>query len=81
MKITTMKTLRYKVAFGLAMAVGASSCSLDEWNPSTVDVETAYKYRDEYESLINYCYDGLYYFYGKIDGIGAMERVPIYGQT
>lgn len=49
------------------------SCELDEWNPSTVDMETAYKYKDGFESLINYCYDGLYYFYGKIDGIGAME--------
>ncbi len=73
MKITTMKRLGYKVAFGLTIAVGVSACSLDEWNPSTVDVETGYKYRDGYESLINYCYDGLYYFYGKIDGIGAME--------
>lgn len=49
------------------------SCELDEWNPSTVDIETAYKYKDGFESLINYCYDGLYYFYGKIDGVGAME--------
>ncbi len=73
MKITTMKRFGYKVAFGLAMTVGVSACSLDEWNPSTVDVETGYKYKDGFESLINYCYDGLYYFYGKIDGIGAME--------
>lgn len=68
-----MKTIGYKFALGLFLTAGVSSCSLDEWNPSTVDVETAYKYRDGYESLINYCYDGLYYFYGKIDGIGAME--------
>ncbi|PRD49283.1 RagB/SusD family nutrient uptake outer membrane protein [Sphingobacterium haloxyli] len=73
MKNTTMKRLGYKISFGLLMAVGISSCTLDEWNPSTVDVETGYKYRDGYESLVNYCYDGLYYFYGKIDGIGAME--------
>ena len=46
---------------------------MDEWNPSTVDLKTAYKYKDGFESLVNYCYDGLYYFYGKIDGIGAME--------
>lgn len=72
-KNTTMKRFGYKVAFGLAMAVGVSACSLDEWNPATVDVETGYKYKDGFESLINYCYDGLYYFYGKIDGIGAME--------
>lgn len=50
-----------------------SSCSLEEWNPSTVDLETAYQYRDGYESLINYCYNGMYYFYGKVDGIGSME--------
>lgn len=68
-----MKSIGYKLVLGLFLTAGASSCSLDEWNPSTVDVETAYKYRDGYESLINYCYDGLYYFYGKIDGIGAME--------
>lgn len=68
-----MKTIGYKFALGLFLTAGVSSCALDEWNPSTVDVETAYKYRDGYESLINYCYDGLYYFYGKIDGIGAME--------
>lgn len=49
------------------------SCSLDEFNPSTVDLETAYTDPDGFESLINYCYDGLYYFYGKIDGIGIME--------
>lgn len=50
-----------------------SSCSLDEWNPSTTDLDTAYDKREGYESLVNYCYDALYYFYGKIDGIGAME--------
>ena len=69
----SMKTIR---KFACALLIGAatlSSCSLEEWNPSTVDLETAYKYRDGYESLVNYCYDGLYYFYGKIDGVGAME--------
>lgn len=68
-----IRKIAYKLSVSLVLAMGISSCSLDEWNPSTVDVETAYKYRDGYESLINYCYDGLYYFYGKIDGIGAME--------
>lgn len=66
-------TVGYKILLGLFLASGLSSCSLDEWNPSTVSVETAYKYQDGYESLINYCYDGMYYFYGKVDGIGAME--------
>ncbi|NGM64485.1 RagB/SusD family nutrient uptake outer membrane protein [Sphingobacterium sp. SGR-19] len=68
-----MKTIGYKLVLGLFLTASVSSCSLDEWNPSTVDVETAYKYKEGYESLINYCYDGMYYFYGKIDGIGAME--------
>ena len=50
-----------------------TSCSLEEWNPSAVDLETAYTQSVSWESLIDYCYDALYYFYGKIDGIGAME--------
>jgi hypothetical protein len=49
------------------------SCSLEEFNPNTADLERAYKYPDGYEGLLNYCYNGLYYFYGKIDGIGIME--------
>lgn len=68
-----MKNICYKFSLYVLFVFGFSSCSLEEWNPSTVDVETAYKYKDGYESLINYCYDGLYYFYGKVDGIGAME--------
>lgn len=63
-----------KAAFAVLLASATlTSCELDEWNPSTVDLETAYQYKDGFESLVNYCYDGLYYFYGKIDGIGAME--------
>ena len=63
-----------KTTLAVLLASGSLvSCSLDEWNPSTVDLETAYKYKDGYESLVNYCYDGLYYFYGKVDGVGAME--------
>ncbi|MCW0481621.1 RagB/SusD family nutrient uptake outer membrane protein [Gaoshiqia sediminis] len=50
-----------------------TACSLEETNPSTVDLEVAYTSPEGFESLVNYCYDGLYYFYGKIDGIGAME--------
>ncbi len=65
----------YKLAIVLFLISGifTISCSLDEWNPSTVDLDKAYKDKTGYESLINYCYDGLYYFYGKSDGIGAME--------
>ncbi|WP_170845657.1 RagB/SusD family nutrient uptake outer membrane protein [Parapedobacter composti] len=68
-----MKTLFFRLSLWVLLMGMVSSCSLDEWNPSTVDLETAYKYRDGFESLVNYCYDALYYFYGKIDGIGAME--------
>lgn len=67
------KILKLTAIAAFLVSGSLTSCSLDEWNPSTVDLETAYKYQDGYESLINYCYDGLYYFYGKIDGIGAME--------
>lgn len=49
------------------------SCELDEFNPNTADLEIAYNDPDGYEGLLNYCYNGLYYFYGKIDGIGIME--------
>ena len=66
------KIHRISIALIFLSGIGVS-CSLEEWNPSTTDVEKAYKYKEGYESLINYCYDGLYYFYGKIDGIGAME--------
>ncbi len=61
-------------AFSVAICAGVlTGCSLEEWNPSTVDLETAYAERDGFESLVNYCYDGYYYLYGKIDGVGAME--------
>lgn len=64
----------FKAALAVLLAsTTLVSCELDEWNPSTVELETAYTTKAGFESLINYCYDGLYYFYGKIDGIGAME--------
>ncbi|WP_347838448.1 RagB/SusD family nutrient uptake outer membrane protein [uncultured Draconibacterium sp.] len=50
-----------------------TACDLDEVNPSTVSPEVAYTDPEGFESLVNYCYDGLYYFYGKIDGIGPLE--------
>ncbi len=49
------------------------SCDLEEYNPNTADIDEGYTTVDAIESLVNYCYDGLYYFYGKIDGIGMME--------
>ncbi|MBQ5903676.1 MAG: RagB/SusD family nutrient uptake outer membrane protein, partial [Alistipes sp.] len=68
-----MKNIFKAALVVLLASTTLTSCELEEWNPSTVDLETAYKYKDGFESLVNYCYDGLYYFYGKIDGIGAME--------
>jgi len=68
------KIFNYKaVSSTLFFMLILGSCSLEEFNPSTVDLETAYTDPKGFESLINYCYDGLYYFYGKIDGIGIME--------
>jgi hypothetical protein len=68
------KILNYKTALSaIFIMLLMASCSLEEFNPSTVDLDVAYSTPAGYESLINYCYDGLYYFYGKIDGIGAME--------
>ncbi len=49
------------------------SCDLDEYNPNTTDLESAYSTAETYESLVNFCYDGLYYVYGILDGIGPME--------
>lgn len=60
-------------AFLALLAVGMFSCSLDEWNPSTVGTDVAYEEKAGFESLINYSYDALYYLYGKVDGIGVME--------
>lgn len=68
------KILNYKKALSATfLMLLIASCSLDEFNPSTVDLDVAYSTPAGFESLINYCYNGLYYFYGKIDGIGAME--------
>ncbi len=68
------KILKYKIATSITLVlVLISACDLEEFNPSTTDIETAYTDRGGYESLINYAYNSLYYFYGKIDGIGAME--------
>lgn len=54
-------------------ATAVVSCSLDETNYSTVDTNVAYSSEDGYKSLINACYENLYYLYGKLDGIGPME--------
>ncbi len=49
------------------------SCSLDEYNPNTSELDYAYTTAESYEALVNYCYNGLYYIYGVIDGIGSLE--------
>lgn len=68
------KIFNHKTALSaFFMMLLMAACSLEEFNPSTVDLDVAYSTPAGYESLINYCYDGLYYFYGKIDGIGIME--------
>ncbi|WP_372772527.1 RagB/SusD family nutrient uptake outer membrane protein [Mangrovibacterium sp.] len=69
-----MRKIYKKTAIAAIFLIGLfSACSLEETNPSTVDLEIAYTSPEGFESLINYCYDALYYYYGKIDGIGAME--------
>ena len=67
------KIYKFIALVAILSASTLTSCDLDEFNPSTVRPEVAYNDPATFESLINYCYDGLYYFYGKIDGIGAME--------
>lgn len=68
------KILNLKTTLPLILLVFLiTSCDLDEVNYRTADTEIAYKSPEGYESLINYGYDALYYFYGKIDGIGAQE--------
>ncbi|WP_353135553.1 RagB/SusD family nutrient uptake outer membrane protein [Pseudopedobacter sp.] len=66
------KQLKYLAAL-LVVSNILSSCKLDEYNPSTVSVETAYNDRAGFEGLINACYTDLYYFYGKVDLIGPTE--------
>ena len=66
-----MKKLKY-LAIGLVTSC-MFSCSLDETNYSTVDVDVAYTSMTGYQGLINSCYENLYYLYGKSDGIGPME--------
>lgn len=64
----------YIIAFTICCSLGLiSSCSLDEFDPSSESLDKAYSYSDGYKSLINSCYMNLYYIYGKIDGIGPLE--------
>ena len=69
-----MKNILFKTAIAaLLLPFILDSCKLDEYDPSTVSLETAYKYAEGYEGLINSCYLNLYYLYGKVDGISPME--------
>lgn len=68
------KILKIKLVLSTTlMLMLVLSCELDEFNPNTASIDLAYTTPEGFEGLLNYCYDGLYYFYGKIDGIGAME--------
>lgn len=66
-----MNSAKYIIA--LAAAAGLTACSLDETNYSSLDKEMAYSTKSGYQSLINACYENVYYMYGKSDGIGPME--------
>lgn len=66
-----MKKLKYILMSLVAVCV--CSCSLDETNYSTVDVDVAYTSTKGYQGLINSCYENIYYLYGKSDGIAPME--------
>ncbi|WP_308991020.1 RagB/SusD family nutrient uptake outer membrane protein [Mariniflexile litorale] len=50
-----------------------ASCDLDEVNRDIQDTDLVYTSVVGYEGVINYAYNSLYYFYGKIDGIGPLE--------
>lgn len=61
---------------GLAFLIAgmvATGCKLDEYNPGTQSVETAYGNKVGFEGLINACYADLYFFHGKSDMIGPTE--------
>ncbi len=60
-------------ALAIVLVFFAAACNLDETNYSTADTEIAYQSPEGFESLVNYGYDALYYFYGKLDGIGPQE--------
>ncbi len=65
-----------KTSYSLIAMLGAAcltGCSLDETNYSSLDTEIAYSTKSGYQSLINACYENVYYMYGKSDGIGPME--------
>lgn len=64
---------KIKFLLPLAAVAGLTACSLDETNYSSLDTDIAYSTKNGYTSLINSCYENVYYMYGKSDGIGPME--------
>lgn len=69
-----MKNKHFKYIVALAIAtVTMNACHLDEFNPSTVSLDIAYKNKSGFDGLINACYTDLYYFHGKVDFIGPTE--------
>nr|WP_294895301.1 RagB/SusD family nutrient uptake outer membrane protein [uncultured Pedobacter sp.] len=67
------KHFKYIVVLAIATATSMNACQLNEYNPSTVSLDIAYKNKEGFDGLINACYTDLYYFHGKIDFIGPSE--------
>lgn len=67
--------LNFKSAFfaTLVTLLMMTSCDIDETNHAFSNTDLTYTTAEGFEGLINYGYNSLYYFYGKIDGIGAQE--------
>ncbi len=57
----------------LTLGLLGTACKLDEYNPGTQSVETAYGNKVGFEGLINSCYADLYFFQGKVDFVGPTE--------
>lgn len=64
---------KIKLLMAMAAVAGLTACSLDETNYSSLDTDIAYSTKSGYQSLVNSCYENIYYMYGKSDGIGPME--------
>lgn len=67
------RAILFLAAASLAASGLLNSCSLDEYDPSTVSVDVAYSNPDGFQGLINSCYTNLYYLYGKSDFLGPGE--------
>lgn len=59
-------TLKFKIYMVIAVALGMTSCSLEEENPGGFTMETMASTVSGYETFINQCYFGMErYFYGE----------------